>query len=157
LGRLIGYGIIFLLIIALISWMIKNIIGVIGLGVLIFGIYKLIDNREKGYFSKYPLLCIPFGTIISLGWFLFQEIWNALGFIFFFSSIVLMIVTVVLVIKKNPQWKIYIGSSIAMFIISIAIIGNAVQTPENEQNQQKILAASSSNAIVASNPSDKKK
>ena len=145
MGKFLGYGVVLLLIIALFSWILKNIIGVIGFGLIIFGIYKTIDNREKGYFSKYPILCIPFGIVISFGWFVFQEILDALGFIFFFSTIILIIAAIILVIKKNPQWKIFIVSSIATFSISVAVINNIDPEIDKNYSQQLILAANHQN------------
>lgn len=69
LGSLIGVLLILAVIIAIISWVFKNIVGLIGVSIAIWGVYKWLNNRKRGKQSKLPAILLLIGLLISFGWF----------------------------------------------------------------------------------------
>jgi micrococcal nuclease len=66
--KIVGYIIIFILFIALIGFVFKNILGFIGLGLAVWGIYKWKKNRGNKAPVKILALLTIFGVIVTFGW-----------------------------------------------------------------------------------------
>lgn len=66
-----GILIIISLIIAIVSWLFSNIVGVLGIGIAIWGGYLWKKNKTNNVKSKIPVSMLVLGILIACGWFLF--------------------------------------------------------------------------------------
>lgn len=57
------------LIVSLVTWVVSNIIGIIGIGLAIWGVYEWKINHNLGAKSKVPGSIVITGLILSMGWF----------------------------------------------------------------------------------------
>ncbi len=64
-----GILIVVALVIAIISWLSSNILGVLGIGITIWGIYAWIKNRKAGNRAKLPIIAAIIGIFLAFGWF----------------------------------------------------------------------------------------
>jgi hypothetical protein len=68
-SSLLGFVIIIGVIVAIVTWIIENIIGVIGIGLAGWGIYAFIKNKKYGIKSKVPAGFVITGLLVAIGWF----------------------------------------------------------------------------------------
>ncbi len=61
------------LIVAIVSSLFRNILGVIGIGIAAWGIYAWMKNRKTGTRRKLPGIAAILGIILAIGWFAFAS------------------------------------------------------------------------------------
>ncbi|XJZ27616.1 thermonuclease family protein [Bacillota bacterium Lsc_1132] len=57
------------LIVAIVSFLFRNILGVIGIGIAAWGIYAWMKNRKAGTRRRLPGIAAILGIILAIGWF----------------------------------------------------------------------------------------
>lgn len=69
----LGIIIILGIIMAVLSWLFNNIVGVLGIAFAIWGIYEWNINRKLGAKSKVPGVIVAIGVIVASAWFIGSE------------------------------------------------------------------------------------
>jgi micrococcal nuclease len=67
--RIIGYLLAIGLILAVVMWLLKNIVGLAGIALAIWGIRNWIKNKQNGVVSKKPVVLTTVGVVIGIAWF----------------------------------------------------------------------------------------
>jgi hypothetical protein len=124
--------------IALIVWLIKNILWVGGIAAAILGILLWIGEREQGNTTLFPPLLIAGGITMTAGWFMFYDYWPTIIFFSAISFLVSLIALIIHLIKKNPIWKRWsFGMAASLLLLGIA---GANYSPEQQKIAQETTA-----------------
>ncbi|MGF9822603.1 thermonuclease family protein [Brevibacillus agri] len=66
----LGIIIIISIIMAILGWMFNNVVGILGIGFAIWGIYEWNVNRKLGAKSKAPGIIVAIGVLVASAWFI---------------------------------------------------------------------------------------
>lgn len=66
----LGIIIVIAIIMAILGWMFNNIVGILGIGFAIWGIYEWNVNRKLGAKSKTPGIIVAIGVVVASAWFI---------------------------------------------------------------------------------------
>lgn len=134
LTLIIGVVIIGLLY-TVIRWTAFNVLGLLGIILVIAGIVLLIKRKKTGAQVYWPIAGIVNGLVLTFSWFIFKEWMNALGFMCLFLFLFFLVTAFGMLITKRNTWKKFAGFSLAVFIVSMIFILNAPKIETSKQHQ----------------------
>lgn len=115
--------------------MLANLLGVLGIGMMIGALVWWAKNRSAGTKSYAPAALGGIGTLTTLGWFSTHSFWNTLAFVAFIWLLVSLIILLLHLLRRNLAWKRWAGTAALSLVLTFVGAANAEDVPTVATNQ----------------------
>jgi len=116
--------------------MLANLLGVLGIGMMIGALVWWAKNRSAGTKSYAPAALGGIGTLTTLGWFSTYSFWNTLAFVGFIWLLVSLIFFLYYLYRRNMYWKPWAGAAALSLVLTVVGGANAEDVPKTVATDQ---------------------
>lgn len=118
------------------KWMLANLLGVLGIGMMIGALVWWAKNQSAGTKSYAPAALGGIGTLTTLGWFSSHSFWNTLAFVAFIWLLVSLIFFLYYLYRRNMYWKPWAGAAALSLVLTVVGGANAEDVPKTVATDQ---------------------